>query len=255
MKHIIIPDSHAHHGDDFERFAMAGEFVLQQRPDVVINLGDMGDMESLCSYDFGKKSFEGRRYSSDVRAVRDAMDAFMGPIRKYNLRQAKNGKKQYKPRYIMLTGNHEQRIDRVIELDPKMDGTISRSDLGYEEAGWEVQPFLIPIEVDGILYSHYFVSGIMGSPISGENPAKSIIKKNMMSSTCGHTHLFDFAINSAPTGKQVYGLQAGCFFEHHCAYAASTQFQWWRGLTVCHDVNDGEYDIETISIRRLRELL
>jgi predicted phosphodiesterase len=255
-KHMVLPDAHFYPGDDFERAEMAGAFALKHKPDTVVCLGDWADMPSLSSYDVGKKSFEGRRYSEDVQASRDALAAFDKPINEYNLRQAKNRKVQYKPKKVMLGGNHDEgRILRVIEMDPRMEGTIDLDDLGFEEYGWDYQPYLLSKEIDGILYNHYFISGVMGNSISGENPAKTIIKKNMHSSTAGHSHLKDEANVATPLGKMVYGLVAGCYFEHSMVYARAVEHLWWRGLHLKHDVKDGEYDLESWSMDRLRREL
>ena len=40
--------------------------IFEEKPDVVVCLGDWFDMASLSSHDKGKKSFEGRRYKQDV---------------------------------------------------------------------------------------------------------------------------------------------------------------------------------------------
>ena len=59
-KLLIIP-SH-----DNDRFTWLGNLIFEEKPDVVVCLGDWFDMASLSSHDKGKKSFEGRRYKQDV---------------------------------------------------------------------------------------------------------------------------------------------------------------------------------------------
>jgi len=254
--HMVIGDQHAKPKESLERFSILGEFALKYRPDEIIAMGDWADMPSLSSYDVGKKSFEGRRYNDDIEACRDALAAFSAPIYAYNRNQSRNRKVQYKPTMTMLGGNHDEaRINRVIESDPKMEGTISVDDLGYEDFGWEYQPFLMPKNIDGVLYNHYFISGIMGRAIGGQNSAKSIINTNMVSSTAGHSHVFDYANRTTPEGKRIHGLVAGCYFEDTMDYAKSVEHLWWRGIQLCHNVKDGDYDLETFSMRRLRDIL
>jgi hypothetical protein len=249
---MIIPDAHSYPGDSMERFHMAGEFALKMRPDVIIEMGDWEDMESLCKYDEGLKTFEGRRYHLDTQASRDAREAFNKPIETYNRRQAKNKKHQYKPRKVALLGNHTNRINKAIQRDPKLEGTLGVEDLGANQYGWETHDFLKAVQINGIYYNHYFISGVMGYPIGGENPARTICKKHMSSCTAAHTHVFDTSNQTAPNGKTAYGLVAGCYFEHNMEYAGATQHMWWRGLFLKHNVCDGEYDLETWSIERLR---
>ena len=249
--HMVIPDAHTSPGVNNDRFELAGKFALDHRPSTIVCLGDFASMDALSSYDKGHKSFEGKRYSKDVEVTLDALDRFEAPIAEYNRGQKKNRKVQYKPKKIMLLGNHENRINRAVELSPELDGSLSTDDLGYASFGWDVIPYLKMIEIDGVWYNHYFISGIMGSAISGINAARAIMTKHMASATAGHSHLFDYAIQSGPNGRKYHGLIAGCFFEHSCDYAKAVEHLWWRGLVLKKNVVDGDYDLQQYSMERL----
>ena len=139
---MVIPDAHTSPGVDNDRFELAGKFALDHRPSTIVCLGDFASMDALSSYDKGHKSFEGKRYSKDVEVTLDALDRFEAPIAEYNRGQRKNRKVQYKPKKIMLLGNHENRINRAVELSPELDGSLSTDDLGYASFGWDVKPYL-----------------------------------------------------------------------------------------------------------------
>ena len=252
--HLYIPDPHAEPEVSNERFDLLGSFIIDHKPDVIVCAGDLADMPSLSSYDKGKKSFEGRRYSEDIAVVQDAITRMFAPTAAYNAIQAKRRDKQYKPRLVMTLGNHEARISRAVQMSPELEGTIGLSDLGYEEAGFEVYPYLQPVEIDGLFYNHFFVSGVRGEAIGGVNPAKAMLMKHMASCTAGHSHTMDFATAVSPNGRRVFGLVAGCFCEQPMAYAHATQYQWWAGLVLKHNVKDGSYDPDFFSMNRLREL-
>lgn len=254
MNHLIIPDAHVKPGQSLLRFEYLGRLILDQKPEKIICLGDFADMESLCSYDKGKKDYSRRNYIEDIEAARVAQDVLFYPIREYNKHRKENKKKQYKPKLYMLMGNHENRINRAIDLDHVLlDGLISEEDLGYEENGWEVIPFLQPLYLDGIAYSHYFVSGIMGRPISGEHPAASLLAKQHMSCTVGHSHVLDYAVRTVANSRKIHGLSAGCFLSHRESYAGPANDLWWKGVLMKHDVSKGQYDLEMISLKRLEE--
>ena len=136
----MLPDVQAKDGNDFTFLTCIGKYIVDKQPDVIICIGDFADMESLSSYDVGKKSFEGRSYQKDIWAAREAMDALLKPIYEYNERAKRNKDKQYKPRMVLTLGNHEDRINRAINEDRKLDGLISIDDLPYQD--WEVIPFL-----------------------------------------------------------------------------------------------------------------
>ena len=152
-RHLFIPDVQAKEGVPLQHLEALGNYVVQKQPEVIVMIGDWADMPSLSSYDVGKKSFEGRMYTKDIESARLAMDVFLAPIKEYNMRQAINRKKQYKPRMVMCYGNHDQgRIERAIEHDRKLEGLISVKDLGFEESGWECHDFLDIVNIDGIRY-------------------------------------------------------------------------------------------------------
>lgn len=253
--HLVIGDPHAGPDISNERFDWLGNLILHRRPDVVVCMGDFADMPSLSSYDRGKKSFEGRRFNNDVAAVHDALRRINEPVRRHNAAKAKNRKSQYRPRMIMLGGNHDEaRIDRTVQLHPELDGTISVDQLNYVRMGWEYVPYAQPILVDGVWYSHHFPSGVKGEPISGANICQSLLSKVMESCSVGHNHLFDYAVRSTPSGVKLHALSAGCYFEHKMDYAKSTEYMWWRGLCYKHNVTAGEYDLETIHMSRIRAM-
>lgn len=253
MKHLIIPDAHVRPGISTQRFRWLSELIIEEQPEKIICLGDFADMESLCSYDKGKKDYNRRNYTQDLESVYAAQYELFSKIRTYNRQQKKNKKKGYTPELYMLLGNHEERINRAIALDHVLlDGLISTKDLGYEDFGWKVFPFLDVVHLDGIAYSHYFISGIMGRPIGGEHSAASLLAKQHMSCTAGHTHIFDVSRRTRADGRHIRGLVAGCFLDHHEEYAGPANDLWWRGVFIKNNVKDGDYDLEEISLQELR---
>lgn len=250
--HLVIGDAHAKPGVSNDRFTWLGKLALDRKPDYIIDMGDWADMPSLSSYDKGRKSFEGRRYKHDIAASVDAYRKFDAPIAKYNKNRANNHKTQYKPKKIKLIGNHEERILRAQEASPELEGVINLEDVGYDQFGWKASPFLHPIPIDGVYYNHYFTSGILGRPIGGDNPAAVTLRKQFVSCTSAHTHIRDFAERTRADGQRILGLVAGCFFEHHEAYAGPANDMWWRGVIICHNVKDGYYDPEFISLSEVK---
>ena len=238
--HLVIGDPHCNPKASNDRFLWAGKLARDLKPDTIICMGDFSSMDSLSSYDKGKKSFEGRRYKKDIDHAHDALEKFNKGL---------NGRRSRK---VMLLGNHEDRIDRIVDETPELDGTISTKDLKFKEFGWEVFAYQEPVAIDGVHYCHNYPTGIMGKPISGDNIARSLLLKNKVSSTVGHCHLFDYSMCTIPSGRKVLGLSAGCYLHHKEDYAKNTQRMWWSGLIVKRNVRNGEYDIETIEYNAVR---
>ena len=248
MRHLVIPDCQVKPGHNYDYLCRIGHYIVDHQPDVIVNIGDFADLPSLSSYDVGKKFFEGRRYIQDVEASHLAMATLLSPINKYNERQRKNGKKQYKPWMVLTLGNHENRIDRVVDGDPKLDGTISVDDLGYKSYGWEVFPFLDVVIIDGIAYSHYFVSGVAGRPIS---TAQLTLNKKHMSCIAGHQQGRQVAYGYRADGRRIASIIAGSCYEHNEDYLGPQGNKHWRGIVMLNEVNDGEFDEMFVSLNYL----
>ena len=84
--HLVIPDTHCLPHISNKRFIWLGKLVADLQPDVIFDIGDWCDMESLCFYDKGKIQFEGRRYQKDVECALDAKEKFeMKLLREENI--------------------------------------------------------------------------------------------------------------------------------------------------------------------------
>lgn len=248
--HLVIPDTQVKAGVDLSHLPLIGKYALEKRPDVIIMIGDFADMESLSSYDKGKKSFEGRRYKKDINAAKYAMQLLMQPIADFNKHASAMHDKRYKPQLIMTLGNHEDRISRAIESEPMLDGTISIDDLGYKEAGWDVYPYLDVVMVDGIAYSHFFTSGTMGRPVSS---ARALVSKKHMSCTMGHVQDTDIAMSKTGNGKEIIGLFSGTCYLHDENYLGAQGNGQRRHIIMKYRVKDGSYDPHFVSLDYLFE--
>lgn len=248
MKIIVIPDTQCRPGDDFTFLKWIGEYIADEKPDVIVQIGDFADMESLCEYDKGKKSFEGRSYRKDIEAAKDAMSHLMAPILKKQVKLELNHRKRWNPRLVLTSGNHCNRINRAIELDRKLEGLISVNDLGYESFGWEVIPFLKPIVINGVVFCHYMCSGMMGRPISS---AKLLIDKLHMSVVVGHQQGRDIAFGRTAAGKSITGIIAGSCYMHDEMYLNDQTNNHWRGIILMENVCEGQFDERFISLKQL----
>lgn len=156
----------------------------------------------------------------------------------------------------MIAGNHDYaRIERLQNDHSELEGVVSKDDLKYEEFGWDVYDFMEPAFIDGVCYSHYFASGVMGRAIGGENPATALLNKKHTSCTQGHMHTRDFSERTLPCGRKIMGLVAGCYLDvdQEEDYAGEANKLWWRGVIMCHDVQDGQYEPEFISMKMIRD--
>lgn len=249
MRHLVIPDCQIRPGDDLIFLSWIGKYIVDKKPDKIICLGDFADMSSLSSYDIGKKSFEGRRYLKDVEHTHAAMSVLLAPLEQYNVKQRATKHAVYKPELHFTLGNHEERILRAVNNDPKLEGMLNLSDLKYEHFGWTVYPFLDVVVIDGVAYSHYFVTGVAGRPCSTANI--QLVKKHM-SCISGHQQGLQIATGNRADGKMIHSIIAGSCYEHQEDYLGPQANNHWRGILVLNDVHDGEFEAMPVTLKYLK---
>ena len=246
-KHMVIPDCQVTPDTPTDHLRWIGEYMVEKKPDLVVCLGDFADMESLSSYDIGKKSYEGRRYMRDIKAAKDAMSILMEPLNDYNQLRRKNKKRQYSPELHLTIGNHEYRITRAVESDPKLDGFMSIDNLEYESFGWEVHDFLEIFEADGVSYSHFFANQGNGKAMGGENILLRM--KNIgFSFVMGHQQIYMIGVKPLNNGKRIRGLVQGSCYLHDEVYRGKQGNNEWRGIFILHEVIDGDYSLMEVSL-------
>lgn len=242
---IVIPDVQAKPGCDFSYLHKIGRYLIEKKPEIVIAIGDFSDMESLSSYDKGKKSFEGRRYTKDIEAGQEAMGKLLAPMADYNEKAKRNKEKLYKPRMVMTLGNHEHRINRAIEDDPKLAGLMSVEALAYEGFGWDVAPFLEVAIIEGVAFSHYFGTGVMGRPAG---TAAAQLRVANMSCFSGHQQGKQIHYGKRADGAILTSIISGSCYEHDEPYLGVQGNKHWRGFWVLNDVNNGAFDEMPVSL-------
>lgn len=239
---LMIPDPQVKPGISLEYMRVIGEYIAHKQPEVIVNIGDHADMESLSSYDKGKASAEGKRVHLDIKASIDGMNALLKPI--YDLQQsqlAEFGKVLYKPKMVLTLGNHEIRINRHVDANPELKGFLSCDNLRYKDFGWEVYDFLKPVTINGVAYVHFMANPMTGKPYGGA--ALNILKQVGESFCMGHKQCLDVATRFLPaSGRQQWAIIAGASYMHDEGYKGHQGNHHWRGIVVKHRVRDGSFE-------------
>lgn len=246
MRILAIPDTQVKEDVPVKHLGWAGRYAVDIKPDVIVHIGDHWDMPSLSSYDVGKKSFEGRRYKKDVEAGNLAMDMLLEPIKEEQSRLKRNKSKLWNPDLIFTIGNHEQRIERAIENDAILEDTIGFQDLNLSD--WDVADFLDPVNVEDVMFCHYFTSGVMGRPVSS---ARALLTKKHMSCFQGHVQDRDIAFDRKADGSPITAIFGGIFYQHDENYLGKQGNGSWSGVWVLNEVNKGSFDEMPVSIKYL----
>lgn len=234
---LVIPDTQVKPGVNTDHLSWVGQYIADKRPDAVVHLGDNYDMPSLSSYDKGKRGFEARRIKADIDAGDEGLERITRPIRK---------EKGYNPALWYLEGNHCFRLKKLVDLEPNLEGVIGLESLGIERIGWKRVGFLEVLKLGGVEFSHYFVSGPMGRPVSS---AQVLLRERMGSAVQGHVQKVDMAIHPK-TGH--IALMAGIFYTHVEDYLTPQGQSCRQQVVMLNEVRDGKFDPMFVSLDYLR---
>jgi hypothetical protein len=236
--HIVIPDVQAKPGVRLDHLEWVGNYIAEKKPDVIVCIGDFADMEALSAYDRGTLRGENRRVKRDLMVAREAMDRLMKPIPRGI---------DYMPEMHLTMGNHEERLDRFANEHPYLEEVVGTHMLNYAEWGWKVHPFLKPVDVDGVRYCHYFISGSMGRAVSS---APALLRTQKQSCIMGHNQKTDVAFH--PVTHQ-WAIFSGCCYLHDEHYLTPQGNDVRRQILVLHEVEDGRFDPMFVSLRFLEK--
>ena len=99
--------------------------------------------------------------------------------------------------------------------------------------------FLSPVDIDGILYAHYFYNPMSGRPYGGAIQNK--LNNIKTSFTMGHQQGLQIATSTNNGGTKAWGLVAGSFYQHYEDYIGPQGNDHWRGIVMKHNVHEGDY--------------
>ena len=243
MRHLWIPDTQVREGVSTDHIEALGNYIETKRFEKIICAGDWWDMPATSNHNSPREQ-EGLRVIDDINAGNRAMRLLWKAVDKRNKKVAGWKKKQYSPECHFLFGNHEVHLERIWNADPRLKGIIGYDALDLDR--FKLHDFLKPVDIDGILYCHYFANPMSGRPYGGMIETR--LKNIAQSFTQGHAQSFSYGEREVPNGKRHHGLVAGAFYMHDEAYKGPYGNHHWRGVVVKNDVRDGEYDIMKISL-------
>ena len=249
---VVFTCAHANPKVDNKRFELLGNLIYDIKPDYVFDLGDFADMSSLNSYDTRyPKAIVTENYESDIEVVLDAQE---------KLREKFVRRKTRKPIWIGFEGNHEYRIKRALQHDPRLEGKkygVSFEHLQtrryYDEYHHYENGAPAIVEYDGVSYAHFISSGNYGTAISGIHHGYALTAKLACSVTVGHSHKRSYFVKQEANPNPIHGLVAGCFKGKDEHWAGHANREWWKGVCSKRNIQNGNYDLEFVSMDRLEQ--
>lgn len=246
-RHFLIPDTQVRKGVPLVHIPWVAQAIVDYAPDVVVHIGDHWDNPAFSMHDQkGSIKMEGARYEDDVAVGNEAFIELGAPMFREIKRQARN-KKHWNPERHFAFGNHENRVQRAVDTDPKLIGCVGTHHMHTN--GWKRHAFLKRFWIDGLVYSHYFQAQNSSFAISGTIDNR--LNKIGESFVQGHQQGFMYGNRVYPTGRMRHGLVAGSCYLHKEDYKGAQGNNHFRGVVVLNEVKDGNYCIMPLTLAYL----
>jgi len=247
---IVIGDTQVTPEAPLDHIEALAKYIWRHKPTHVIHIGDNWDFTSLCHYNSPLEQ-EGRRLVDDLVVGAHALSIIPLHI---TLKNSIAKKKMYKPAFSFIVGNHEHRLQRMIEHNPHLKGLIDLDKM-IEDIGWDVHQFLHPLWIDGIAFNHYMPNPESGRAIGGGIENK--LNKHAHSFVHGHQQKYQFGRRQTLNGKPHFGVCAGSFYMHDEVYRGVNNTEIRGFVHLKHFTNRygySDYDVDFVSLERLLEI-
>lgn len=226
---IVISDTHLDATEEPHwSYLLAKRFIADINPDYVVHLGDVLELSYLSSFNSGKaRLLEGKRLKADL----DLFETEMRWLRKHT------------DKVVVLEGNHDERIQRILDVDPVVEGLVEIHNLNVVKDGTiEWYPLLDqPIYLDGLFACHgWWVP---------QNPAKKHLEEIGGSTIFGHVHRRSYWSKirwSDNVETTATGL--GCLTNHQPPWLKGKPSGWQYDLAEIVTDNEGATRVNRLPI-------
>lgn len=229
---IILPDMQIPYHDE-KSLAAVENYIAAHRWDGWLQIGDFLDFDTISSFNYGKPRITANRYlNEDIEMANEILDWHQNLVRSNN-KQAK---------FVLLEGNHEERVERWLDANPQFEGILSVPKmLRLKERGitW------VPSWSLGETYSigkAVFSHGLY----TNKYHAEKMVNAWGQSIFYGHTHDMQ-CVPKAFKRKDdlIVGQSIGCLCEYEQTWMKGKPTNWQQGFMVLHVMPNGNFTYYT----------
>lgn len=229
---IVLSDTQIPFHDE-RALALVERYMAAHTWDIWLQIGDLLDFDSISSFNKGKpRATEGRRIWRDIEIANEFLDRHQKIVRKRNP----------KAEFIILEGNHEERVERFLDENPTMEGILDIPQLlkfKERKVRW------VKAWSKGEVYKIGKASFVHGL-YTNQYHAKKMVDAEAGSIFYGHTHdmMCIPRTRRDKTDLQV-GQSIGCLCEIEQSYMKGKPSNWQQGFLVMYVLPDGTYTYYT----------
>ncbi len=232
---VYLPDVHVPFEDRFT-LAAVEQYLSDIQPNEIIIGGDFMDLNCISSHN-----------KENLRAVeKTTLDKdFI-----YGNKVLDRWQKKFRgARWTYLEGNHEYRLNRYVDANPRLEGILDNPRLlRLKDRGitW------IPSWSKGKTYTIGKATFLHGESVSDLH-AKGMVSAYGDNVFYGHTHdIQSYSKKTKGDHKTRIGQSLGCLCSYEQAYMRGTTSRWQQGFGVFHFMPDGFFNHYVVSVFKHR---
>ena len=232
---VVIPDQH------FPLHSKSAVSVLLQaldivKPDLFINLGDVGEWHSVSSWKYKKVKrppleYQLEEIDEEIAKVNEGIDLFDEALDKVKCKKK-----------IMLAGNHDEWLDAFVLEHPYMENYTFRNACHIDARGYSYHSYNEPIKVGKLTFIH----GAYATTYHAKKHLDSYGESLMY----GHTH--DFQRHSqTKLGGTTSAWSMGCLKDMSAEknkWLKGRLHNWNHGFAIIDFFNNGNFKVEVVEI-------
>lgn len=221
--------------EEYPAYSLVKKFAKGWKPDIVVDGGDFFDLNYISTYDERRaRLLEGRRFKEDFEVGNRDLDFWQ-----------KIGK------VILVEGNHDYRIQNLIDEQPRFEGLIEFDEnLRLRERGIPFYRLIDPpLQLGKLLVIH--------GDCTTKYAARRNLEKYKHSVVCGHVHRFSEASDSLPVlGESIRSWTIGCLTQLQPEWRKGNPTDWCNGMALMYlDENTGRFSLYPVYIDKYFEFV
>lgn len=223
-KVLVIPDIHAPN-EDTRSLSALEKYMAEELWDEVIYLGDFMDFDCISHHNRDNlRAVSGKTIWKDYDHAVEILD--------------RHQKLCPKAKFVLIEGNHDERIERYIDANPQLEGMVE-VELGLELIKRKIK--WVRFWTKGEIYRLGKASFIHGA-YTNQYHAKKHLDNYDASVFYGHVHSVQSFSKVQRKGKPMIAQSLGCLCKLDQGYMRGRPSNWVHAFGVIHFRDGGEFN-------------
>lgn len=229
---IVLTDIHLPY-EDKKTLKAVEKFMADYKFDYYINLGDLIDFDYISKYnEANKRGNEGKRIRKDYETANKLLDRHQAIIRSNN----KHAK------FILLEGNHDQRIERFIDKEPVTEGYFEMEHgLNLKKRGFQWYRENEVFKLGKVRFIH--------GKYTSKNHAFKHVDNYGFNIVYGHLHDVQcYSKIQYGDDSTIVGQSIGCLCRYDQKYLKGNPTNWVQSFGIFEFFPDGAFTYNVVRI-------